>query len=230
MKFATLALSTLFLATLAIAQPPAPERRVTAQGTGEIQVAPDMARVTVEAVSNDDSPVDAAMETRRNMNTILTAARRLVKDPADLKTTRLAVNPEYEWIEGKRKFRGYNATQSLEITVRDLPKIDSLLGDLLKSKLTTLGNLEFTHSKADAYRREALLVATRNARDNAAKMCEAITLVCDEVLSVRMQGSSGGPEGAPMMFRMAKDAGNSMPVQLGMLTFSAMVEADFKIK
>ena len=229
MKFATLALSALFLVTLATAQPPAPEKRVTAQGVGEIQVAPDMAKVTVEAFNNDDSPVDAAMDTRRDMNTILAAARRLVRDPADLKTTRLAINPEYEWVEGKRKFRGYNATQSLEITVRDVSKIDSLLGDLLKSKLTTLGNLEFSHSKAETYRREALLFATRNARDNAAKMCEAIGLACDELLSARMQGSSSGPEGVPM-YRLAKSDASGMPVQLGMLTFTATVEADFKVK
>jgi uncharacterized protein YggE len=231
MKFATLALSALFLVSLAVAQPSA-ERRVTAQGVGEIQVAPDMAKVTVEAVNNDGSPVDAALDTRRDMATILAAARRLVKDPADLKTTRLAVNPEYEWIEGKRKFRGYNATQTLEITLRDVSKVDSLLGDLLKSKLTTLGNLEFAHSKADQLRREALLYATRNARDNAAKICEGLGLVCDEVGAVRMSGVGSGPvpyESA-QMFRMAKDGGNSMPVQTGMLTFTATVEADFKIK
>ncbi len=228
MKFATVAFSALFAFSLATAQPPAPERRVTAVGVGEIQVSPDMAKVTVEAFRNDGSPIDAAMDTRRDMATIVAAARRLVRDPADLKTTRLAVNPEYEWVEGKRKFRGYNASQTLEITVRDLSKIDSLLGDLLRSKLSTLGNLEFSHSKAESLRREALLFATRNARDNAAKICEAIGLVCDELLAARMQGA-GGQEGAPM-FRMAKDISGGMPVQAGMLTYSATVEADFKVK
>ena len=229
MKFTSLALSALFLVSLAVAQPPAPEKRVTAQGVGTIQVSPDMARLTVEAVNNDDDPVDAANDTRRNMATILNAARRFVRNPADLKTTRLSINPEFEWVEGKRKFRGYAASQTVEITVRDLPKIDSLLGDLIRSKFTNLGNLEFLHSKADTLHREALLLATRNARDNATRICEAVGLVCDEIMAVRMQGTGPGPEVAPM-FRMAKDAGNSMPVQAGMLTFTATVEADFKIK
>jgi uncharacterized protein YggE len=181
-------------------------------------------------VNNDDSPVDAAMDTRRDMATILNAARRLVRNPADLKTTRLAVNPDYEWVEGKRKFRGYNATQSLEITLRDVSKVDSLLGDLLKSRISTLGNLEFFHSKADTLRREALLYATRNARDNATRICEAVGLACEEILAVRMVGAGAGGAPEPMpVFRMAKDAG-SMPVQAGMLTFTATVEADFKIK
>ena len=229
MKFATLALSALFLVSLATAQPPAPEKRVTAQGTGEINVAPDMATFSVEVVNNDDSPTDAAIDTRKDMATVLAATRRFVRNPADLKTTRLAINPVYEWVEGKRKFRGYDASQTVEITVRDLSKIDSLLGDVSRSELSTLGNLEFHHSKADTLTREALLFATRNARDNATRICESVGLVCDEILSVRMQGT-GGSEGAPMMFRMAKDAGNGIPVQPGMLTFRATVEADFKIK
>ena len=232
MKFAIPALSALFLVSLATAQPPVPERHVTAQGVGEITVSPDLAKVSVEVVNNDDSPTDAAVDTRKDMANVVAATRRFVRTPADLKTTRLAINPEYEWVEGKRKFRGYNATQTLEITVRDLSKIDSLLGDLSRSELTTLGNLEFLHSKADSLRREALTGATLNARSNAAKICEALGVVCDELLAARMSGGGQGPmpfEGAPV-FRMAKSDASGIPVQAGMLTFSAGVEADFKIK
>jgi uncharacterized protein YggE len=230
MKLTTLALSTLFFASLAVAQPPAPIPHVSAQGTGEIQATPDIAKLSVESVNNDGSPLDAAKDTRKDMATIVAAARRFVRNPNDLLTTRLAVNPVYEWVEGKRKFRGYDASQTLEITLRDVSKVDSLIAELLKTNLTTLGNLEFRHSKSDSLHREALAVATRDARDNAFKICGSLGLTCDEIMSVRMSGTGQGPMPLANQFRMAKADGGGMPVQMGVLTFTAMVEADFKLK
>jgi uncharacterized protein YggE len=231
MKLSLFVLPALLLVSLAVAQPPAPEPRVTAQGTGDILVAPDMAKFSVESVNNDDSPIDAAKDTRKDMAAILAAARRLVRNPADLRTTRVSINPEYEWVEGKRKFRGYAASQTLEITVRDLSKLDSLMEDLTRAKITTLGSLEFQHSKADSLRREALAYATQNARLNAAKICEPLGVACNEILGIRMAGTAG-PGPMPMFAeRMIKsDAASNAPLQAGVLTFSASVEADFKLK
>jgi len=230
MKSILFALPLLLLASFAVAQP-SPDGRVTAQGVGEIMIAPDMAKFTVEALNNDNSPVDAAKDTRKDMATILAAARRLVRNPADLRTARLSINPEYEWVDGKRKFRGYAASQTLEITVRDLSKIDSLMEDITRAKVNTVGNLEFQHSKADSLRREALAWAIQNARLNAAKMCEPLGLACNEILAVRM-GGSNGPGPMPMFAErlMKSDAGGGAPLQIGTLTFSASVDADFKLK
>jgi uncharacterized protein YggE len=205
---------------------------VTVTGTGEVQVAPDIVSVVVEATNNDDSPVDASADTRKAMNAILAAARKSVPNAADLRTTRISINPEYEWVEGKRKFRGYVASQSLEITLRDVSKIDSLLEHLNKAPLTTLGNLDFRHSKADSLQRAARVLAIRNAAENAKSLCAAAGRSCDVLTGVRM-GGADGPVPFPMEFkamRMAADAGTAMPVQPGTLTFSAMVEADYRLK
>jgi len=208
--------------------------RVTVAGFGEIQAAPDVVSIVVEVVKNDGSPVDASADARKAMNTVLAAARRVVPAAADLKTTRISINPEYEWTDGKRNLRGYVASQSLEITLRELPRLDSLLEYLNKSSFTTLGNLNFSHSKSDSLTREARALAIRNAAENAKSLCAAAGRTCDELTGVRA-GGVGGPGPFPMPeFKgarmMAADAGTGMPVQPGQLSFGASVEADYRLK
>ena len=238
LKAAAFALTTLALgASLASAQAPAStatalDNRVTATGTGEIRVTPDMALLTAEATFTRKTVKEAADETRKAINAILKAANKSVNGPEDLRTLRLNVNPEYDWVEGARKFRGYTASQSIEITVRDLSKVEGLTESLFATGMTGLGGLELRHSKADSLRREALTLATRDARENAAKICAAVGRSCGDLLSARMGGSSGPMLPMVMEQRAAfkSDAGNGVPLQAGVLTFSALVDADFRLR
>jgi uncharacterized protein YggE len=208
---------------------------VTVIGLGEVQVSPDIVSLAVEVVNTHKSPVSASADTRKAVNAVLAAARKTVPNPNDLQTTRISINPEYEWTEGKRKFRGYVASQTIEITLRELPRLDSLLEHLNKSPFTTLGNLEFRHSKADSLKREARVLAIRNAAVNAKSLCAAAGRACDELVGARADGAmSGGPGPVNMEFKgarmMAADAGSAMPVLPGQLKFSASVEADYRLK
>ncbi len=218
---------------IAIAQPGGPEGRVTVSGVGEIRIAPDMAMLTVEASNNSSLPLSASSDTRKDMNQILGAARKYVRDSIrDVRTTRISVNPEYEWVEGKRKFRGFTASQSLEITIFDITKIEALLEAVMDKPVYTVGNLEFRHTKADSLVRAASILAMRNAAENARTLCTAAKRSCDELAGVRTAGASG-PGPMPMgEFKMlrADAGGGGMPVQPGTLVFSSSVEADYRLK
>jgi uncharacterized protein YggE len=227
--------ASLLLAALAApasAQPPVLEPRVTVTGTGEIKAAPDMAVITAEASFTRKTVKEAAAETRKSMDAIVKAGRKAARSADDLRTGRLSVNPEYDWTDGKRVFRGYTASQSLEITIRDLSKVEGLTEDLFAAPVTSLGGLQMMHSAADSLRREALALAVRDARDNAAKICAAAARQCGEAVAIRMQGAGAAP--MPMYVEArafkAADAGGGAQVEAGLLTFSASVEADYRLK
>jgi uncharacterized protein len=231
MLLTRLFLSAMLLAGIAsaVAQPPRADNRITVTGSGEIAVEPDMAVITVEAVNRAGSPRGALAGTRKDMNNILAAARKSVRDSVrDLRTTNVAVNPEYEWAEGKRRFRGYSASQALEVTIRDLALLEAVLEDLARAPVTTMGNLEFRHSKADSLRRAAEILALREAAVAARNLCGAVGRVCEDLLAARVGGAGPAPMPEMRMMRMAADAGAT--VQPGVLTFAAAVEADYRIE
>lgn len=209
-----------------------PLSRLSVTGVGEVRVVPDMAVITLEAGFTRATPREAAAEVRKAMDAALGVVRKVVTDSSDIRTARVSLNPQYDWNEGKRVFRGYAASQTLEVTVRDLARIESLLGDLFKTSITGLNGPDFRHSRADSLQREAGARAVRDAAANAAVLCAAAGKTCDELLSLRA-GGSGGPQFPVAEFkavRMSADAAGSMPVQPGLLNFTATVEADYRMK
>src|SRR5690606_6722746 len=125
------------------------------------------------------TPREAAAEVRKAMDAALGHVRKAVKDSSDLRTARISLNPQYDWNDGQRVFRGYAASQTLEVTVRDLAKVETLLGDLFKTSITGLNGPDFRHSKADSLRREAGALAVRDAAEYAAVLCAAAGKTCD---------------------------------------------------
>lgn len=227
-------LLTLATPSVATAQPPGPNPggRVTVIGTGEIRVAPDMAVLSVEAASVRPTPRAAADEARKALEAALKVARRAVRDTSDLRTARVSLNAEYDWADGKRVFRGYMASQVLEITVRDLAKLETLLDDLFKTSIHGLSGPDFRHSAADSLQREAGARAMRDAAANAAGLCRAAGRACEEVVGIRMAGTAAPGPFPAAEFKAARvaDAGGAMPVQPGLLTFTATVEADYRME
>lgn len=230
--------ATALATSIASAQPegarpnPTIRPRVTVAGLGEVRVVPDMAVVTVESNVTRNTPREAAQDARKGIDAALAAARKVVRDTADLRTARVSLAPEYDWKDGKRVFRGYAAGQTLEIIVRDLGKLEGLLDELYKSPVTGLQGPEFRHSKADSLRRVASARAVRDARENVRVLCEAAGKSCEELAALRMGGAGFGhpPVAKFEAVRMAADAGASMPVQPGMLTFTATVEAEYRMR
>jgi uncharacterized protein YggE len=55
--------------------------------------------------------------------------------PADYKTQRVSLNPQYDY---EKKKHNYNATQTIEILLRDLSKYDELMEGLVDQELIEL--------------------------------------------------------------------------------------------
>ena len=97
--------------------------------------------------------------------------------------------------------------------------------------MTGLQGPDFRHSQADSLRREAGALAVRDARENARVLCAAADKTCDELIALRMAGAGHTPQPKfEAMRAMAADAGGVMPVQPGVLTFGASVEAEYRLR
>src|SRR5690606_5991355 len=113
-----------------------------------------------------------------------------------------------------------------------LAKLETLLDDLFKTPIHGLSGPDFRHSAADSLRREAGARAMRDAAENAGVLCRAAGRACDEVIGIRMAGAMPPAPYPVAEFKAmrAADAGGAMPVQPGLLTFSASVEADYRLE
>ncbi len=205
---------------------------VTSYGYGEIKAAPDIARFTLEVAFTRNTMKDAVTETQKAMTEVTEAAGKTVSDSGDIRTTRISANKDFEWVNGANVFKGYSAGQSVEITLRDLSKMETLTEALLNTRVSAINDLEFSRSDMDSLREEANVLAMRDAKKNVQDMCRSVDLSCEELVSA---STVAAPDQVPVIqnsprMMMAKAAPQGISVKPGLMTFSAAVEATYRTK
>lgn len=161
-------------ASVLLARPPT--GTIAVIGTGTVETSPDMASVTVGA-SYTDSTVDGAVaRTEEAISEVITISSEMGIDSADIETGQFRIRKDYRHEDGKQVFAGYEATNMLDITVKQLPKLEDLLGALMDTRITTVSNVTFGHSRKDSLEKAAALLALTDAAELAGAMCKKMNV------------------------------------------------------
>ena len=201
-------------------------RTVTVAGLGEIRAEPDMATVTLGVTARNPALDAARQQANRVVDALLKLTRELKIPDAQVRSTRINVNPEYDWNEAKRQqeFRAYVVTRQLVIDLRDLDKLGPLMERSLAAGANLVQEPVLDSSKRAELERQALALAVEDARRNADVLARAVGMAVGLARSVH--GSGGGrPPGPPMpmmaMARAEMKADGAATYQAGELLFGA---------
>ena len=130
-----------------------------------------MVELSLKAYSVKPAMKDAVVETQAAVNEIIAVCRKYVVDPADIKVSSISTNKAYQYQNGADRFVGYDALQVLDVTLKDISKIEKFTEELLATKISKIENIRFNHTRADSIMREVNLIALEDARKTAEKMC-----------------------------------------------------------
>ena len=94
----------------------------------------------------------------------------------DIDAANLSTQPEYDYTkEGKSVLKGYRAVRQVEVTLRQLDKLNELLDGALKSGLNEIRSVELGVANADSYKDQARKAAIANATQQASARRKAST-------------------------------------------------------
>jgi len=223
--------ATLLAAAAGHAAEAAAERLVTVAGHGEVRGAPDRATVTLGILARAPTLEAARAEANRVMKSLLAVARELNVAEADVRGTRLAVNPEYDAGDGKRPRRltGYSVQRQLIVELRDIDRLGELLEKGLDAGANLAGEPRLDSSRRAELEREALARAVADARANALVIARALGAALGNVRSV-VAGGGAGPTPMPtQLYAAARRGADAESYQTGELTFAATVSASFEL-
>lgn len=171
MRLILLGCPTLFLLAC---QNPAPvtepARTLQVIGFGKVRASPDQVDLTVHAEFTRPAMVDAARMVQSTLAEAHRIARVHVAEPKDIRTTRVSTSKDYRWERDSQVFQGFNASQTVDITLKDISRFERLTQELLATRITNIDNLAFSHSRADSLLREADLRALDDATALARKL------------------------------------------------------------
>lgn len=229
-------LVALLVALPAQAQVPAtvnaPPRIVTT-ATEEVEIAPDRAVLTFTVETRARTAAAAGTENARIQAAVLDTLRRVGIASAQLRTQGVSISPEYEYPRegGRPTVVGYQAQNSIQVEVRQISLIGTVIDAGLSRGATNVAGLRFFASSTESATREAMRKAVQRARADADAIAEAAGGRIGGVLEITANPGSSGPV-APEMFAsvrmsVADQANAPTPIESGVLKVIVSIEARF---
>jgi hypothetical protein len=139
----------------------------------------------------------------------------------DIQTQSLHLTPSYETDEGGRTLVGYTAFNIVEVRVRVLDGLGSLLDDAVQSGANTLENINFEISDPTSALDQARELAMADARHKAEMLASLSNVELGTVLSINE--SSGRPIPAPREV-VLEDEARAVPIESGRETVSVNLQ------
>lgn len=160
MKKALLILSILFV-SMSYGQEVKQIPQINVNGEGKVKVVPDQATIAVTVETKGNNAKDVKKQNDEKIDAVLKFIKKMNLAPADYKTQRVSLNPQYDY---EKKKHSYNATQTIEILLRDLSKYDELMEGLVNEGINRIDNVTFQSSKLAQYQSEARKLAMKDAK------------------------------------------------------------------
>lgn len=228
---ALLALGALsfFATTPAAAQPPSrdDEPVVIVAGEGVVKAAPDVAWITLAVESRSKDPKAAQTQNAKAMAAVQQALAAAGVPKEAIRTLGYGLQLESDWVNGKQVPRGYVARNTIEVRVDDLARVGELIDVGIQHGANAVQGIRFDVRTRDALEREALTIATRDARaraDAAAKGAGASIGRVVRIEEVTARTFSGA---APVF--MARDAAQAETVPTPVIPGEIEIRAEVRL-
>lgn len=212
-------------------------RTVSVNGTGTANVSPDMAIIILGVQSDAANAQEALSANNEQMNAVLAALRQAGIANADIRTQAVQLYPRYDQpaqpVQGQTQpgannLTGFTAVNTVEVTVRSLDNLGSLIDQAVKAGSNQVQSIRFDVSKPDEALDQAREAAIANATHKAQQLAQLTDTTLGDVVTIS-EGSRG-----PIFFQnVASDmaaAESSVPVSPGSQTVTVDVQVTWELQ
>ncbi len=213
---------------------------VTVSANGQATLPPDVARISFTVQNTAKSVSDAQAQTTKQANDALDYVKGQGIADKDVKTLSYTITPQYAYQTcppgifcpaTSRKLTGYEVAENIQVTVRDLTKVGTLLSGL--------GSLQVQNISGPSFGLDDPTAGYDAARADAIAKAKAQAKALEQELGVTFGGivnfsESNGSAPQPLMYAASAGAVNKTAgtpeVPPGENTYNASVSITYEIR
>lgn len=141
---------------------------IVTSGTASVDAAPDIATLAIEVNVAAKDAATAKKQADDRVAQYLSFLEQNGVAKKDINSANLRTQPDYDYKDGKSILKGYRAVRSVEVTLRQLDKLNSLLDGALKAGLNeirsvSLGVAQLRSLKMKRVKRRSMMRCVRRS-------------------------------------------------------------------
>ncbi len=213
---------------------------VTVSGDGQAMLPPDIAHVSFTVQNVAPSVADAQAATTKQANAAIAFVKEQGIADKDVKTLSYTISPQYAYPAPctgtacppyrEPKITGYQVSESIQVTLRDLSSVGAFLGGLGKLSVQNVSGPDFTLDDTTAGYDAARADAISKAKAQASLLASQLGVRLGKIVNF---SESSGRYPSPMVYSMgAADAkaASTPNVPTGENTYTASVSITYEIR
>lgn len=207
-------------------------RTLVVTGTGEAAAAPDMALLSIGVDTQAPTAAAALKDNATRMNATIARLKSRGVAEKDMQTSNLSVSPQYKYDNNGAppKVIGYQASNMLNLKLRDLSTAGSVIDEAVGDGANNVGGLSFIFADDTPLQDKARAAAVEDAKSKAEVLAKSAGVSLGPVLQIQ-DGYVAGPGPIPVygVRAMAAEA-KSTPVSVGESSITANVTLIYEIR
>ncbi|ACA11478.1 SIMPL domain-containing protein [Xylella fastidiosa] len=196
---------------------------------GESKRTPDTANLSASVFTKDPSSNTAMSQNAERMSRVMAGIKAAGIPNKDVQTSSISLYPQYVYQEKLgQKLTGYQASNTINIKVRDLTKLGKIIDILTTNGVSQLNGPSFEIDQIESAYDEARLSALQKAQAQAKSYADRLGLKVRRVIDI---SESRGGDSRPMkvMFTRAMKDNTETPISLGENSIGVSLNIKFEL-
>ena len=201
-------------------------RVITVSGNGKVAIQPNYVLSQIEVSTQGEDVSGAQQKNATIMNRVIQSILALNIPREDIQTAAYNIFPNYDFIEGKQVFRGYEVTNAITVKVKDIGQIGNVIDTAVQNGANRISGIQFGVENADIFYQEALRLALQDAQTKAKTIADSMKLTLHPQPIEIVEESVGEP--VPFKSVAMAEQSSATPIERGKITISAAVRVKFQ--
>lgn len=188
---------------------------------------PDIATFTTGVETLAPTASEAVRQNAEKMNAVIARIKKLGVADKDIQTSQLNLSQSFDYVDGRQQFKGFQASNIVNVKLRDLKKLGSFLDALASDGATTFNGPNFGVDDDSALTAAARDKAWKSLTAQADAYAKRAGFTSAKLLRV---SESEGFVGRPVPYMaMDKVAAAASPIEPGQVSQSVTISASFEL-
>ena len=163
-----------------------PEHTISVSGTGRVVISPDIADLRLGVSITAKTVKDARSANAKSMTAVIAGLKKLGIADKDIQTTILSLQPVYDYSSNSStpRLTGYNLSNAIAVTIRDLDKVGDAIDGALAAGATTMDGVTFRVENQAAAEQQARQAAMAEAKAKAQTLATSAGVSLGTVASI----------------------------------------------
>ena len=218
-----------FCSVASQAQEPKLVPQISVSGEGKIKAIPDQVFISIAVETKGTNATDVKKQNDTTIEKVLQFITKFKVPKSDVQTKSVSLNPQYDY---EKKKRNYNATQTIEILLKNISQYDALMEGLVDAGINRINLVEFKTSKLTEYQSEARKLAMKEAKSKAEDYVSVLGQKVGKAITITDNTQNYYPQPMYAMKTMAIDQAETSreTLAIGEINITATVNVSFLLE